>query len=53
MAPGLAAWGITTSEQLIQLLKQNKKGENTLPGSKIQILQSAWADDHVYVPKKA
>lgn len=53
MAPELAVWGITTSEQLIQLLKQNERGENTLPGSKIQILQSAWADEHVYVPKKA
>ncbi|WFD23158.1 hypothetical protein MEQU1_001844 [Malassezia equina] len=53
MAPGLATWGITTSEQLVQLLKQQEKKGNTLPGSKIQILQSAWADEHVYVPKKA
>ncbi|WFD19545.1 hypothetical protein MCAP1_001777 [Malassezia caprae] len=53
MAQGLAVWGITTSEQLVQLLKQHERGENALPVSKIQILESAWADEHVYVPKKA
>ncbi|WFD26752.1 hypothetical protein MNAN1_001739 [Malassezia nana] len=53
MAPGLATWGITSSEQLVQLLKQHEKNEKALPGAKIQILQSAWADEHVYVPKKA
>lgn len=58
MAAGLAAWGITTSEQLIKVLKRSDASADPLPNGappvpKIDILTGAWADAVVYVPKKA
>lgn len=53
----LAACGILTSEQLIQILKRNESLSDSLSSNaksapKIEILRSAWADDTMYVPRK-
>lgn len=53
----LAAWGILTSEQLIQILKRDESLSEPFPNGaesvpKIEILRSAWADDTMYVPRK-
>ena len=53
----LAAWGISTSEQLIQTLKRNELSSSNSsngadPVPKIEILRSAWADDTMYIPRK-
>lgn len=50
----LAAWGITTSEQLVQMLKRPDKARADAPSvTKVQLLRGAWADDAMYVPQKA
>lgn len=53
----LAACGILTSEQLIQILKRNESSSDSISSGaksapKIDILRSAWADDTMYVPRK-
>lgn len=55
MTQGLAAWGITTSEQLVQVLKrpENASKGGAIPALKIDIFQGAWTDDTLYVPQKA
>lgn len=51
MSSGLAACGISTSEELIQVLKRRDAPDQSRI-SKVNILHSAWRDESVYVPRK-
>ena len=51
MAQALAAWGVTTSEALVKALKRPDSQKDETP-NRIDIVQAAWADDEMYVPKK-
>ncbi|WFC97850.1 hypothetical protein MYAM1_000570 [Malassezia yamatoensis] len=51
MAQALAAWGVTTSETLIQALKRPDTSENGA-SDRFDVLREAWYDETMYIPQK-
>ncbi|WFD41939.1 hypothetical protein MPSI1_000576 [Malassezia psittaci] len=51
MAQALAAWGVTTSETLIQALKRPDTSRDGLP-DRLDVLREAWYDETMYIPQR-